>query len=213
MLIDRTHGPEESPLRVQGVPKEGIITIRSLSPEYDGCFTHYTKDGSRYCNPHGCARCRKGEKKQWKGYFAAESFEPHDEMWHPICFEMTEACELLMRGVYARGQVWTLRRVLTEGEKGKKVEGMLLDQLDPSKLPQPFDFLACLKHCYYVFEIELGVKNPLPPRIMLPRSAGAAPRNYRAPQAEQEAFDPQEVLKRLEEARSRFPAASRNGKK
>jgi hypothetical protein len=159
--------PPLQPVRVFRVDPGTAWRVRTLSPVYGGLFTHFVKNRSRYCDPAGCRpEYPKGERF-WRGYFAAELHDAAERCWRPVVFELTEHCELDMRGVYQRGQVWRVEREADKAGKHAPVRAALEGVVDPAQLPAAWDYRPVLFHLYHVEKLDLSASNPLPPRLML----------------------------------------------
>jgi hypothetical protein len=170
--------PASYPLQIQRLEKTDEVFVRLLTEIHGrilGFNVHYVSDESVYCGPK-CTRDHAKLKSQWKGYLAAERYHQPTNLWYPCVLEITEGCELLMRGRAARGQVWRLWRH-DEG-KGKKtgVQAELIDQLDPYVLQRPFDLLVTIRRTYHDLSIELSTPNPMPPKVIVQATEGAPPK-------------------------------------
>jgi hypothetical protein len=139
-----------------------IVRFRDYSAL--GLLTHYVKGvGSVYCGPH-CQNPTHRLPQTWKGYASADYWDTERGIWMPCCLEITEGLEHTLRGVVARGQVWEISRLASEG-KGRKspVSGRLLEERDPVQCPLPFG-LADTLHSVYHAVVTLDVRNPIPPK-------------------------------------------------
>jgi hypothetical protein len=153
--------------------------VRTLSPavglSVDGLLTHHVRERSEYCAGNQCDPALHRVKSQWKGYFAAEVWQDDARFWRPVAFEVTEALELDFRRRYQRGQLWQVER----GKKLKKnaqpaVRAKFIETLEPSDLRPAFNFLPVLCVLYHA-NVTLGVKSPVPDRVVLDVSDSAPP--------------------------------------
>ena len=107
-----------SAVRVQRVEKDSLLIARMLSEKIGGCNTHYVHNRSRNRAPsHRPSPTYHRSETVWKGYVAAEIWRCATDDWLPVVLELTEHVELDMRDVYARGQLWELRRGQRHREK------------------------------------------------------------------------------------------------
>lgn len=165
------------PLQVRRVAEGEQLVVRLLSvvgPRIMGIHTHYHERRSYYCG-NGCSGAIHGKPKQWKGYLAAERWWHETQLWYPCVLEVTEACELDMRGHAKRGQVWLLNRGLDVKGKRAAVRATLTEQLDPRRLPLEFPFNAVLQFMYHTPRLDVVVPCPLPDRVQVVPSEGDVP--------------------------------------
>lgn len=96
------------------------------------------------------------------------------QRWNPCVLEVTECLEESLRGRHLAGEVWMLTR---EGGKRRsgKVLGAYLETKAETELLRTFDVRAPLFRMYHTTELEFGVLNPLPPKLLLPSIAAPAP--------------------------------------
>lgn len=177
----RAEGPYH--VRIEVFRWKGILsaTFRTLSPTISGCFTHYTRTGSVYCDVDSCpSQIHNRERRVWKGYIACEVWTPGADKWFPCVLEVTEACEVVMREFYARGQVWDIKKPPKLKGKNFPMVPKLLDTLDPKQLREAFDYRPVLQTLYNVAEIDLSIKNPMPPPVIMTVTDDAPPVNVRA---------------------------------
>lgn len=149
--------------------------VRLLSSHYGGCFTHYVKERSQYCDPQACRWGCPKAPQVWKGYAAADVYDDNAKLWMPVCFELTEALELDFRGRWRRGQVWRVTRPVKKKKKQEARFAVFVEQHPECSLPQEFDFIPCLLNTFHIFAIDLAFKNPLPPRVLVEATAGPVP--------------------------------------
>lgn len=166
--------PKQSVLEIVRVVKGTEAYFRLLSPNYGGLLTHYRHKQSHYCPGPDCPR---GEHKDpiWKGYCAAEQWLERTRVWMPCVFELTESCELDMRGRFRRGQIWRISRKVQKKNGSWPVSAALVEQLDEVDVPPMFEIRGTLCSLYHVEEIALDVSNPLPARVVVEPSSGAPP--------------------------------------
>ncbi len=162
-------------LRLFRVKPDTSWRLRMLSDFYDGILTHYGPSGSVWCNPDGCLSPRHKLGPIWKGYCTAELYDEANRWWAPVCFEITETCELSFRGVYRRGQIWLVERAAVMDKERPPVQARYLGDTPADELPEDIDYVPVLRSVYHAFGLKLGVKNPLPARVMVQPSIGAAP--------------------------------------
>jgi len=163
------------PIRIFRLEPGASAFVRLLSPRYGGLFTHWKGGRSIYCAGEDCPAALHSTEKFWKGYGAVEAWCPIKNLWYPAVFELTEHLELDFRGQWERGQVWEVQRVKHKQAKREPIRADLQELLDANTLPADFDFLVVLKRMYHRERIDLGSKNPLPPKICLPPSVGLPP--------------------------------------
>jgi hypothetical protein len=162
-------------LRVFRVEPGTVWWIRTLSDHYGGIITHWHRGRSHYCVGKECNPIMHRGDKIWKGYAPVEIFLEDRKKWFPFVLEISEHLELDFRGIYRRGQIWELFRSADDGKKKLGCEAILHETCDLKTLPPAFDFTAPVKSLYHTFELDLTVRNPLPPRIIVQESDGEAP--------------------------------------
>lgn len=169
------NGGEENAVSVFRIDEGSCCFVRLLSEQYVGCFTHYYRGASRYCAGKECRDVmHKSTDKTWKGYAAVEIHEA-GTTWVPFVLELSECLELDMRGRFRRGQVWKILRDQGDGRKPMPMRGILHEDRDPDSFPPAFDIRPVILRLYHVEKIDLSVKNPMPPRIVLGKSQDAPP--------------------------------------
>lgn len=149
--------------------------VRLLSPCYGGCFVHWVKGRSEYCDPEGCTFGCPKVRKVWKGYGAADVWDAVAKLWRPVCFELSEALELDFRDKWRRGQVWRVVSPIKRKGKNEAKFAQHVESHPENLLPAEFNFIPCLLNTYHVYGINLSIKNPLPPRVLVEAVAGPAP--------------------------------------
>lgn len=187
-----------------------LIRILSASRSVTGCWTHYhtKKERSYYCPGNGCPSCAKKERGQWKGYVAALGWKLPEKMWIPVVCEITESCELDMRGVIARGQEWELSRAKEASQKREPVRAALKGTIDLAELPRAFDVLPTVLGMYHELHMDLSMPNPMPARVFMELVEGAPPIADQVEAVEQ----PAEYVPLTERLKQRGSATSKNGK-
>ena len=189
-------------LQVFRVKPDTTWQVRTLSTAIGGLMTHWRGNRSYYCNPGGCESALHRAPSQWKGYFAGEYWLEQLQRWFPICCEITEACELDMRGQYRRGQVWQLSRDRELTKKKKPVRARLLEICDERTFPHPFDILPAVRTLYHVIEVQLDTENPMPAMTMVVPSEGAPPKSADKPK-EEKRVTPQEYAELMDKFKNR----------
>lgn len=167
--LDARPGAQNSPVRVRvfRIDEGKVATVRMLSDAIGGILTHYAGGRSEYCKGNDCPDALHRRGSYWKGYVAAELFEPRPRHWIPIVLEITEALELDMRGRYARGQVWQLSRNPSSKRRHFPIVGMLIQEPTAQVLRAAFDVRPVLAHLYHTNEIALDRDNPTPAPVVL----------------------------------------------
>lgn len=172
-MPDRTTLPGNNrlplyPLRVFRVDLAQSWAVWMLGNQYHGLFTRWvgTRANGR---GHYVPREEWGEPKLiWKGYASALVWKNHEKHWLPVCFEITERCELDLRDRYARGQIWQISRAARQKKNDNPpVRAQLLESKQPNETPPELDLVPCLRNVYHVAEIDLSAQNPLPPITMV----------------------------------------------
>lgn len=182
--MSQSENPSSDRVRIRvlrlsvGVP----VRVRFLSPSVEGLFTHWVgsarRGDSAYCEGTGCRLCAAGRPRSWRGYAACERRERDTQSWVPCVVEITESCELDLREHYQRGGVWILERDPLNRKKNGPVVPVYVENLDSKLLPAPFEIIPVLRRLFGVSTIELGRKNPAPPRVYAATSSdnlGAEP--------------------------------------
>lgn len=201
-----TNGAEGSRhvLRVFRLKPGERAKIRTLSEAYDGLFTHFVRGRSKYCDPLNCNPADHRTGRFWKGYASAELWLPRETLWMPIVLEITEALELDLRGRWERGQCWELTREKQVGKRHPPIVGVLVGKAE-GKLPPAFGVLDVLTHLYHADGLQLGELNPMPPRVLVAASPGAAPAGPATNgHASAPAADSAEAAKFWQQARARM---------
>jgi hypothetical protein len=173
-----------TPLRVFRCEPGCAWKVWTLSPKIGGLIVHYYKGRSEYCDPRGCPAPQHAAPWNWKGYVAACLWDEPAALWRPIVLELTSNAELDMRGLYAKGQLWELRRDPERSKKKKPVTATLLDAKWNDGERDAFPIMDVLRHLYHKDVIDLTAPNPLPPRTLVEPFAGRAPVDPNAPPAD-----------------------------
>jgi hypothetical protein len=185
-------------IQVFRIAEGQTVHLRTLSDSYGGCFTHYYHKRSQYCPGENCPSPVHKIDRIWKGYAAVEIYVASRKKWMPWVLEISEHLELDFRDRYARGQVWEIFRDLPQDGKKQPVTGKLQETRDPATFPAAFDVRPVLLHLYHVFSVDLNIKNPMPPRLIVRESDGEAPKALQpgptGHEAAQEAQKAQEML-------------------
>jgi hypothetical protein len=172
----------EFPLSIWYV-KEGLTyTVRTVSEEYQGFFTHHKKR-SEYCPGDRC-QCRlRNERRIWLGYASIVRWEAQHGLWVPCVLQITESLEHCFDGVFRRGQEWTLsRRTGDEVKKHYPVVGQLVGNVPADQVPPHFPYLDTLLRAYHVSEIQEWYRNPYPRPTKVALPAATPPGSAEPPQ-------------------------------
>lgn len=149
--------------------------VLALAGEYGGCFTHYTKGGSAYCDPDDCQASLHRTQRYWKGYFPAQVYDELVKKWVFVVFELTENSELDVRDRLKRGQVWRFSRPQETTSKRLPVSAELVQERSPADLPPAFDMMPALCRIFRRIKLDLSHPNPMPPRLSLKPSDAPPP--------------------------------------
>lgn len=163
------------PLRVFRVAPGTSILVRTLASSYKGFLTHYYRGRSRVCLANECDVNYHKIPTDWKGYTPVEIWEGTKAKWFPVVLEITEHLELDFRHLFQRGQIWEVYREIVGAKKGTPVCGKLMEELDPKRLPPAFDVIRTVRSMYKCHVATLHLDSPLPDRILMGYSEGAAP--------------------------------------
>jgi hypothetical protein len=158
---------EEFALRVLRVEAAETLTVVFRTASVTGCFTHFVKGRSRYCDPDVCKWGCPRLERTWKGYDLVDCFEPRSSMWVPWVLEITEHLELDLRGRYARGHSWQLARAAEAKDHRSPVVGKFLGVVPADRVQPTVNFDAVLRTLFHVERISLDVRNPMPDRILV----------------------------------------------
>lgn len=173
--------PPLPPARVEvfRVGSGQTVYVRTLSPSYDGCMTHWMRPSQYHDPDEPCEHCRKSRCLTYKGYFASQVWDELRELWLPAVFELTEASELDVRGRYERGQEWKFTRLPDSTKKGRTkhfpVVGQLVTNLSTENLPESFSVLPVLRTMYHAPTLRLGIENPMAARVFADPTAASPP--------------------------------------
>jgi hypothetical protein len=168
--------PQAAPLRVHRLKEGQSGVYRIFEPHLLGCFTHYIKDRSQYC--HGPSECRYQHDKLdrvWKGYASADFWDPTAKVWQPVVAEITECCEVDMRGLYLPGQQWQFVKQVQVGKQRPKLNAILVANVTPGVQVLPYNIVPALQTMFHVEEVRLIHPNPCPARVMVVPFQGPPP--------------------------------------
>jgi hypothetical protein len=174
--------------------------IRTLSDTLEGLGTHFVAGRPVWCRQDECPVAVHKHRYQWRGYFAGEVWIPKVARWAPYVVEVSEACELDLRGIFRRGQQWELSRLPVSESNKPPVVGLLLSEDDPASYPPVFDIIPTLSRIYHA-NVVLGVENWMPARTVVKMSDGAPPPGFAAapPRPERKELGPVKSMKELDE--------------
>lgn len=188
------------------------VFVRTLQKGYGGLFTHYYQKRSIICP--GADDCLKEAHTKcdrvYKGYCAAE-FLDAQQKWIPICLEMTEHAELMMRHFYERGQIWKLVKGPETKFRKSKVFAYLDKQCDPATFPAPFDIQPTLRALYRQDVVNLSFKSHIADKIYVEASEGELPEEVTAREKPRELSEEERNFSFAKEAERR--RKEKNGKK
>jgi hypothetical protein len=162
-------------LQVLRVEEGASWFVRSLVSDYGGVRTHWKGGRSLLCEGEDCRYCKSVPDVVWKGYFSAEVWDAKNRWWLACVMEITEACELDLRGRFTRGSVWRFHREKQTTKKKTPVKATFVEQQEPTKVSLAFDVYAVLRTIYHTERINLNCPNPLPDRQMIAPVPGDAP--------------------------------------
>jgi hypothetical protein len=163
------------PIRVLRVEPGGDFFVRTLAAEYGGLFYHWSRGRSEYCEGQSCPAALHHTKSCWKGYTPVEVWVASAKEWRMHVLEISEHLEHDLRGVFGRGQVWSVSRPAAAHKKNSPILGRLHEQLEPSTVPMAFDIVPTLLRMFHVTSIRLDHRNPLPMRSMATPSRDPGP--------------------------------------
>lgn len=169
-------------LEVLRVQKTGTLTLQMLSKHLRGVLVHHVKETSIYCR--GKKDCRADWHKEppvWKGYVCAAMWNDLTACWYPCVFEVTEAAELQMRGIYKRGQVWEFWKECRGKSKRGAVRAVLRRELPAAEVLPDFDMLPVVRYLYHDLDVVVDLDNPMPSRPMAAPVQGLPARCADAP--------------------------------
>lgn len=158
--------------------------VLALSESYGGCFVHWVKTRSHYCDPDGCQpSMHRNHQRDWKGYFAAHAYDEQLSLWIPVVMEITSNAELDMRDRYARGQIWRISRLPELAKKKMPVTAELVEERAPADVAKDFVILPTLYRLFTRTDVRLDQPNPMPPRTHVEPSNAPPPpgKGERAP--------------------------------
>lgn len=200
-------------VRVLSIKAGHLEIVRLISETYSGLFTHRLGDDSVYCPGEGCVPANHRRPKIWKGYACVQMWNDPREVWLPRVLEITECLDLDMRPYWSRGQVWRLWREIKSAGAPAPVQGELVDQVEPSQLPDPFPIPPVLFGIYPGQTIKLDEQNHKPPRVVAAISRDTAPICAKKPQEEAPRANREEVLEILRRGRQKWNGGQQNGHK
>ncbi len=221
-----TNGKHETNGKAPAPPRPALVTVveifrirenttahvRALSDDYGGLITHWARGRSMYCIGDGCQHRACKSDRTWKGYTPVQVYSAERKKWAPAVLEITENLEPDLRGRWRRGQIWEMWMETDKKGKRSPVQGKLIEDHDPDKMPPPFDVVNVLRRLYHIDVIRLTTKNPMPPRLVLEESDGPAPAILGQRVDEERPMTDEEwqaKMKQLEERR-RTPTERRN---
>lgn len=165
---------QAQPVRILSVHHDQPVAVRFLGPLL-GLNTHWHSGRSIPCpGPADCPASIHRTRTVYKAYAPVESWDGACKVWRPSVLEATEHLEETLRGRQLRGQVWILSRASERG-KTDPVIGIFCEELAESAVSKPFDIVPVLLRFFHVSTLNLGVANPLPPKLVLEAVAGAPP--------------------------------------
>ena len=204
-------------LRVFRIEPGTTEHLRALDESYGGLMTHYGRSGSSICLGDRCSLRTCLTDRTWKGYASADLYLPGSNCWLPVAWEITEAMELDLRGLFRRGAVWKVSRAVQTKRHKTPAVAAFVEMADLATLPPAFDVRPTLMHMYHTTLVNLSVKNPLPPRPMCEPTFGAPPPGFAERKAKDEevatTWTPEqiELMKRNGVLPTRLRAADNNG--
>jgi hypothetical protein len=190
---------------VRRVPHAQPLTV-CFAGKIAGLLTHQYQGKFRGCT--GAPACPAAVHKAltlWKGYVAAREWEERLKRWYPIVLEVTECLEEQLRGRALAGEIWILTRESGRKRSGKVI-GRYLERREEPSLTQCFGTLNALLRFYHSDTLDLGVPNPLAPRLLLPAVDAKGPAGLA------DAFPPDPPPATKEEIREMFRRAKEAGK-
>lgn len=204
------------PVRVLSIPAGIPMCVRFLGPVL-GLDTHWKAGRSIPCP--GWEDCPSGIHKLgiiWRGYAAAEAWDPGKRHWKPFVLEVTEALEERLRDRDLRGETWAIHRTEEKG-RSSPVVGVFCERLPAEELRQAFDIEPVLRRLFHCSALKLGTRNPLPAKVLLEPVAGKAPtlpaelQAHRSPGQEKKDMD--QAWQQWERFRKRNGSAGDNSDK
>lgn len=192
---ESARNPAEA-VRVLSVPLGVPIVVRFLG-DILGLDTHWKSGRTVPCaGEDECPSSLHRLGVIWRGYAAVEMWIGSKSHWQPSALEVTEALEERLRGRELRGETWSLHRTEIKG-KSSPVVGIFCEKGEPNELREAFELEPILRRLFHVARLNLGRRNPLPPRVMLEPVPGKAPR---LPDALADAGTPDNTEKEKQEA-------------
>lgn len=192
-------------VRVLSVAEGEASVVRFLGG-YDGAIMHYVGGRARPCQgERECPAPIHRQETFWRGWAAVEEWSEQAQVWFPAVLVITAHLEEILRGRALRGEVWALTR-RTGKKRGNAVDGLFLEQRDPSQLRGSFEWKSILLRLYNLRDFPLGVRNPTPPRVMLEASTDAPPEGWTAAAPAEDAPATKEEIRRF---KSQLKAAAK----
>jgi hypothetical protein len=124
-----------------------------------------------------------------------------------VVLEVTESLEETLRGRELRGEVWALSRTEERG-RSSPVVGIYCETVADRTLSEPFDVTPVLLRLFHVNALNLGTRNPTPPRVLLPAVPGPAPT---LPADLQRAASAQQTPEQIEAAKKAWERFRKSG--
>jgi hypothetical protein len=88
--------------------------------------------------------------------------------------EITESLEEVLRGRNLRGEMWHVCRAASH-KKSAQVTGIFYSVREEPELLVSFDVVAPIQRLYHSTDLDLGIANPLPAKVMVPSVSCAGP--------------------------------------
>jgi hypothetical protein len=198
----------EYPLQVFRLKPGKKVHARLLSNFCGGVLTHWQKGGAEYCDDNECPQALHKLKQQWKGYVAAEVYNQGQQLWYPVCLELTEKCEHDMRPHLQRGAIFLLEYTLAVKGDKSKLRAKHLETCTNPDWPPAFELLQCVQCLYRNFKtLHLGHPNPIPLPLMMNPTPGEVPASYNRAVLS----DPAEGRRMLDQLKARAGGVFSNG--
>lgn len=167
-------GAPREAVRIVSVPLAGEIVVLFCAP-LEGLLVHRVQGRPVACPGEGsCAPGVHRGRTLYYGYAPVRVWRARDESWVAAVLEVTEHLEELLRGRTLPGELWLLRRECERKKTGPCV-GVFLETRAAADTPPPFDVRPALCRLYHTTELALGVGNPIPARVHLPKLSLSPP--------------------------------------
>lgn len=161
-------------VRILPVPLTAELAVLFCGA-YTGLLVHRHQGRPHACPGEGsCPLQVHRSRTLWYGYAPVHAWRPQQEDWMAAVLEITEALEEVLHGRKLRGEVWLLQRATTKKKTGP-VGGVLLETRDDVATPEAFDVRTPLCLCYHTTNLQLGVANPMPRKLVMPARKLAPP--------------------------------------